>query len=94
MNLNQAMAIISKNGWRTAVSIPIRDLMNLNRSQHSMCKDRLLVSIPIRDLMNLNRTDYFYSGLEIDVSIPIRDLMNLNLIVSHSALVFFCFNPY
>jgi len=36
------------------VSIPIRDLMNLNLLLFPLYYHNIVVSIPIRDLMNLN----------------------------------------
>jgi len=41
---------------RCVVSIPIRDLMNLNQTYIVSVMMISLVSIPIRDLMNLNRS--------------------------------------
>jgi len=61
------------------VSIPIRDLMNLNPSSFSTYSRARRVSIPIRDLMNLNLTNFMTILSRSLVSIPIRDLMNLNL---------------
>jgi len=62
------------------VSIPIRDLMNLNLEWTYGKADAMhFVSIPIRDLMNLNPYNYKNRAVLIRiVSIPIRDLMNLN----------------
>jgi len=52
MNLNPAKGslLLSKSN----VSIPIRDLMNLNRPRRKGRRWVAIVSIPIRDLMNLN----------------------------------------
>jgi len=45
-----------KSYW---VSIPIRDLMNLNHDENIKTREDLLVSIPIRDLMNLNQSSRY-----------------------------------
>jgi len=55
MNLNHGHHCIVNLPNR--VSIPIRDLMNLNLESGSSGKNMSPVSIPIRDLMNLNRVD-------------------------------------
>jgi len=64
----------------SVVSIPIRDLMNLNLVLAGPAlPTNTLVSIPIRDLMNLNPSSTTASrSRKRIVSIPIRDLMNLN----------------
>jgi len=46
------------------VSIPIRDLMNLNRDECGLSNGGLSVSIPIRDLMNLNPLGSFLFPLD------------------------------
>jgi len=46
------------------VSIPIRDLMNLNRAPNGGEIFGLSVSIPIRDLMNLNL--YLLIGIDTE----------------------------
>jgi len=52
MNLNlQSVVTTTSNNL---VSIPIRDLMNLNQKQLQRLNVITHVSIPIRDLMNLN----------------------------------------
>jgi len=52
MNLNLYHNI--SKGKPCPVSIPIRDLMNLNRFRPPIFVPLFYVSIPIRDLMNLN----------------------------------------
>jgi len=54
MNLNHLIALLYS--CKIFVSIPIRDLMNLNRYYLPPKSLKLSVSIPIRDLMNLNPT--------------------------------------
>jgi len=80
------------------VSIPIRDLMNLNpRSLDPLHMDPQYVSIPIRDLMNLNlRSHTGKKPHSCKVSIPIRDLMNLNPYCrfSNADNIVLGFNPY
>jgi len=76
MNLNPLRS--SEGRYPVLVSIPIRDLMNLNRLIYPLTINRGIVSIPIRDLMNLNRTLQQGANQHYQVSIPIRDLMNLN----------------
>jgi len=65
MNLNRLFRFVSRYFY--SVSIPIRDLMNLNRFRAIATSHYLLnVSIPIRDLMNLNlspRLAYFLAIL-------------------------------
>jgi len=81
MNLN-----LKRSRWRQIafprVSIPIRDLMNLNQDDPDYDEVDQAVSIPIRDLMNLNPL-CSPAGLAYmpRVSIPIRDLMNLNHLI-------------
>jgi len=53
MNLNPR--INHKSASIRQVSIPIRDLMNLNQQKYQCMPALEAVSIPIRDLMNLNR---------------------------------------
>jgi len=77
------------------VSIPIRDLMNLNQVIVFPTRSISPVSIPIRDLMNLNLAASKRESSQARVSIPIRDLMNLNpvwFIGIHPT--YLSFNPY
>jgi len=53
MNLNP-LAAFFKGKVIDSVSIPIRDLMNLNPHFYTRPRRLINVSIPIRDLMNLN----------------------------------------
>jgi len=77
MNLNHEYHPLGSFFHR--VSIPIRDLMNLNPVVIINPLSNIHVSIPIRDLMNLNLlTRQNHPVSNIKVSIPIRDLMNLN----------------
>jgi len=52
MNLNPKRS--RHNDKLSPVSIPIRDLMNLNLITVQFRRQKTDVSIPIRDLMNLN----------------------------------------
>jgi len=52
MNLNRFQDGLGRENFR--VSIPIRDLMNLNPVGLCLNQVGKIVSIPIRDLMNLN----------------------------------------
>jgi len=54
MNLNRIVKFMPKH--TRIVSIPIRDLMNLNPLHDEPGLIWFQVSIPIRDLMNLNLT--------------------------------------
>jgi len=79
MNLNPYTCYVVYTTSYTIVSIPIRDLMNLNPYDLPIANFFCTVSIPIRDLMNLNQyPGYPAHHLYHLVSIPIRDLMNLN----------------
>jgi len=60
MNLNLC-STYPKPSPTAKVSIPIRDLMNLNLGGSESQKHRFRVSIPIRDLMNLNPYSLYIS---------------------------------
>jgi len=52
--------------YQNLVSIPIRDLMNLEQSTRKRCRRYCPVSIPIRDLMNLEPANLIHVPFLVD----------------------------